>query len=314
MKSPAKNVNRPNCAGQQTTLSRFNGWGQRFLRDTPNAQTVFSYGTDGHNQLSETTRNLSTSALSITEHIWLPTASGPMPVAAVINGVHHAVHADHLNTPRKLIDSAGQTRWQWPYSGFGEINPQSTPAAGQAAVSYSLRYPGQIDDGNGLFFNWHRFYDPRVGRYTSSDPIGLEGGWNRFGYVEGNPLGFVDPEDLKGGGAGASNFRLPSNAWRQPQLPYMPTPLPGPQPIAVPVRPTPPTGNPNRQTYWELAKESFGNLDKNTPSNLNWGGPMPRLPYHGGQCRYICLSSSGDACLAKPKCEIVCGPTFGVSP
>jgi RHS repeat-associated protein len=186
-----------NCAGQQTTLSRFNGWGQRFLRDTPNAQTVFSYGTDGHNLLSETTRNLSTSALSTTEHIWLPTASGPMPVAAVINGVHHAVHADHLNTPRRLSDSAWQTRWQWPYSGFGEINPQSTPAAGQAAVSYSLRYPGQIDDGNGLFYNWHRSYDPRVGRYTSSDPIGLEGGWNRFGYVDADPLGFVDPEGLQ---------------------------------------------------------------------------------------------------------------------
>ncbi len=186
-----------NCAGAQTTLSRFNGWGQRFLRDTPNAQTVFSYGTDGHNLLSESTRNLSTSALSTTEHIWLPTASGPMPIAAVINGTHYAVHADHLNTPRRLSDSAGQTRWQWPYSGFGEINPQSTPAAGQAAVSYALRYPGQIDDGNGLFYNWNRFYDPRVGRYTSSDPIGLEGGWNRFGYVDANPLGFVDPEGLQ---------------------------------------------------------------------------------------------------------------------
>lgn len=185
-----------NCAGEQTTLSRFNGWGQRFLRDTPNAQTVFSYGTEGFNLLSETTRNLSTSALSTTEHIWLPTASGPMPVATVINGTHYAVHADHLNTPRRLSDSAGQTRWQWPYSGFGEINPQSTPAAGQAAVSYSLRYPGQIDDGNGLFYNWHRFYDPRVGRYTKADPIGLEGGWNRFGYVDGNPLMYTDPEGL----------------------------------------------------------------------------------------------------------------------
>jgi RHS repeat-associated protein len=182
-----------NCAGAQTTLSRFNGWGQRFLRDTPNAQTIFSYGTDGHNLLSETTRNLSTSALSTTEHIWLPTASGPMPIATVINGTHYAVHADHLNTTRRLSDSAGQTRWQWPYSGFGEIAPQATPASGQTAINYSLRYPGQVDDGNGLFYNWHRFYDPRVGRYTSADPIGLEGGWNRFGYVGGNPLGFTDP-------------------------------------------------------------------------------------------------------------------------
>jgi RHS repeat-associated protein len=186
-----------NCAGQQTTLSRFNGWGQRYLRDTPSAQSVFSYGTDGYNLLSETTRNLSTSALSTTEHIWMPTASGPMPVAAVINGVHHAVHADHLNTPRRLSDANKAVKWQWPYSGFGEIAPQATSATGQGPVSYALRYPGQVDDGNGLFYNWHRFYDPRVGRYTKADPIGLDGGWNRFGYVDANPLGFVDPEGLR---------------------------------------------------------------------------------------------------------------------
>lgn len=120
-----------------------------------------------------------------------------MPVAAVIDGVHYAVHADHLNTPRRLSDASGETRWQWPYSGFGEIAPQATPAAGQAPVSFALRYPGQIDDGNELFYNWHRFYEPRVGRYTKADPIGLDGGWNRFGYVGGNPLSRIDPTGLK---------------------------------------------------------------------------------------------------------------------
>jgi RHS repeat-associated protein len=97
----------------------------------------------------------------------------------------YAVHADHLNTPRRLSGSSGQPRWQWPNSGLGEIAPQATTAAGQAPVSFALRYPGQIDDGNELFYNWHRFYEPRVGRYTKADPIGLDGGWNRFGYVGG---------------------------------------------------------------------------------------------------------------------------------
>ena len=187
-----------NCSGLQTTTSRYNGWGQRLLRENDLEQSVFSYGLEGFNLLSQTTRRLATAQQSTTEHIWLPTASGPMPIAAVIDGTHYAVHADHLNTPRRLSDSAGQTRWQWPYSGFGEIAPQSTPAAGQAPVNYALRYPGQIDDGNELFYNWHRFYDPRVGRYTKADPIGLDGGWNRFGYVDANPLGFVDPEGLQG--------------------------------------------------------------------------------------------------------------------
>lgn len=186
-----------NCSGTLTTTSRYNGWGQRLLRENDLEQSVFSYGLEGFNLLSQTTRRLATSQQSTTEHIWLPTASGPMPIAAVIDGTHHAVHADHLNTPRRLSDSAGQTRWQWPYSGFGEIAPQSTPAAGQAPISYSLRYPGQIDDGNELFYNWHRFYDPRVGRYTKADPIGLDGGWNRFGYVDGDPVNLLDFDGLQ---------------------------------------------------------------------------------------------------------------------
>lgn len=144
------------------------------------------------------------------QYIYLPTANGPMPIAAVINGATYAVHSDHLNTPRKLTDVSGQAVWQWGYSAFGEDKPTTarnrfadldvTPNPGTTGVSevkFNLRYPGQYaDEESGLFYNYFRSYDARVGRYSQPDPIGLDGGWNRFGYVDANPLRGTDPFGL----------------------------------------------------------------------------------------------------------------------
>ena len=60
-----------------------------------------------------------------------------------------------------------------------------------------LRFPGQYADSEtGFFYNYFRTYQPNQGRYTQADPIGLDGGWNRMGYVDQNPLSFKDPYGL----------------------------------------------------------------------------------------------------------------------
>ena len=60
-------------------------------------------------------------------------------------------------------------------------------------VFRNIGLPGQYyDQETGLHYNYFRDYDPTTGRYTESDPIGLVGGFNRYTYVNGNPLIFID--------------------------------------------------------------------------------------------------------------------------
>jgi|GEM_PF-1071174 len=100
-------------------------------------------------------------------------------------------HNDHNGTPQIVTNQSKAVVWAADYQAFGKVNVTTN------TLEIYSRFPGQVSDSEtGLYQNWHRDYDPSIGRYIESDPIGLAGGINPYAYVFNDPFGHIDPNGL----------------------------------------------------------------------------------------------------------------------
>lgn len=150
----------------------------------------YLYGQDGVSLIGEYAQAAAgASASALTEIVYLEGT----PVLALKDGATYFIQADHLNAPRLVKNSAGAASWRWKSDAYGVGAADQNPG-GAGVFEFNSRFPGQqFDSETGLYYNNARYYDPAVGRYISSDPIGLAGGVNTFLYANANPNGLSDP-------------------------------------------------------------------------------------------------------------------------
>jgi YD repeat-containing protein len=97
------------------------------------------------------------------EYVWLQGMPLAVVEGAAVSPAIYYVHADHLDTPRTVIDRAGRQRWSWLAEPFGNSAPLTNPL-GFGSFNLRLRMPGQYADvESGLSYNYFRTYDaPRA--------------------------------------------------------------------------------------------------------------------------------------------------------
>jgi RHS repeat-associated protein len=124
------------------------------------------------------------------------TVSTPINITVGAAAIYF-IHTDQLNTPRTITNAQGSTVWTWANDDpFGNNAPNENPS-GQGNFTCNLRLPGQYFDlETSLHYNYFRDYNPAIGRYVESDPIGLRGGPNTYAFVLNDPISKIDPRGL----------------------------------------------------------------------------------------------------------------------
>jgi RHS repeat-associated protein len=184
-----------------TTFYQYDGLGNRYRRTRGGVETRFVLDTNTSltNVLAETDATGAVQAWNV---------YGQGLIARILaDGSVLQYHYDSRGSTIALTDAAGAPVQQYAYDPFG----RTTGSAGSEHNPFGfLGSYGVLNDGDELHFARARYYDSRLQRFTSKDPL-HSNDWNsqtlnRFVYALNNPLVRIDPLGLyswKTAGVGA---------------------------------------------------------------------------------------------------------------
>jgi len=118
-------------------------------------------------------------------------------------------HSDHLGSSNVITNATGSQLQLTEYKPYGTLS-RNEPANPQTSLPVNYYFTGKELDSTGLYYYGARYYDPKVGRFITADPINQNiydpQNLNRYSYCMNNPLRYIDP-------TGNSAWDNTSNDW-----------------------------------------------------------------------------------------------------
>ena len=136
----------------------------------------------------------------VQEQSWPAGASGATPTGNLLTGLGidetftrtdatgtSTLLTDALDGIVELADAAGTLQTHYTFEPFG-----ATTTLG-ATNSNTQQFTARENDGTGLYYYRARYYNPKIGRFISEDPIGFKAGPNLYSYASNQPTNRIDP-------------------------------------------------------------------------------------------------------------------------
>ena len=124
-------------------------------------------------------------------------AAGGARVAMRQGSTFYWLFSDHLGSTSKVANSSGALQSQQLYTAWGQTRYTSGTLPTRYTYTGQYTYATTSANDFGMIYYGARFYDNSLGRFVSPDSIIPTGqgvqGWDRFAFVNNNPVRYTDP-------------------------------------------------------------------------------------------------------------------------
>jgi RHS repeat-associated protein len=201
-------------SGAVVSTFAYDALGRRVMRTRPGGAEWYLY--DGQNVVLD----LDNSMAMTREYLWYPGTDRLLSVTAIGTWKGVAINDQRIGDAVRGIADAdgGAVLKRYLLTAWGGLSADT-------GTIVRIQMAGrEYDQETGLYYMRARYYDPKLGRFLSEDPLGLAGGMNLYAYAGNDPINFYDPNGLemkkapppegRPGGGGGSGIWDPDNDGR----------------------------------------------------------------------------------------------------